>query len=108
MNEAQKQLVEELGIATMPQEDQLAMLQDFVETLNMRLAMAVEDQLDDEQMKQFAAVEAKGDDSATEEWLHQQLPNYDEIVEAEAQKLKQDILRTKQQIHDAVQPPDSE
>lgn len=88
------QFLTAMGLDGLEGEEKQAALNDILTTLNLQIGMRVADILTDEQAQRF---EQLSDDSTPEQiaaWLRQNIPNYDQIAEEEAQKLRGDVQAT--------------
>ena len=97
-----QQLIEELGLSSLSEEQQKYNLANYYDTLEIRTSMALEEKLSDAQLGEFEKLHDAGNDDAVKTWLHQAIPDYDEVVAAEADSLKQDIKRTATILRQAV------
>lgn len=92
-----KDLVVSLGIK-LP-EDQL---DQFVEqantTLHERIGAEITESLDDEQLKEFIALQDAGDDEKTSEWLSKNVPELKEIIEDERDVLLGELAENAEQV----------
>lgn len=84
------QFLTAMGLDGLPEDQKEEMLATILKTLDMSVAQRVSDQLTEEQLGQFDQLL----DSATEEqisqWLAQNVHNYQQIIEEEAQKMKEE------------------
>jgi hypothetical protein len=108
LSEEDKALAQELGLGNLPEEQQAEQVMVFKSTLDKNIGMALEEALTDEQLEAFGKVADQGDEAAAEAWLHQAIPNYDQIVEQQAAELKQFIKDRAAQIRQAVDEAASE
>jgi len=72
----------ELGV-DIENRDTDALLQHLNEKLDERVGIAVADVLKDEQLRELAAIQDKGDDDAVGEWMDANIPKLKEIAEDE-------------------------
>lgn len=89
-----KQLAQELGIDGLTDEVIEQQIQEFYETLQVKVGQAFERMMSDEQLLDFEAVVNKGDDVASEDWLIKAFPDYQEVISLETEKLKQEVQAT--------------
>lgn len=94
MDDQDKKLAAEFGIDGFEEALQQDLLAQYYETLDLRLAMALEDRLSDEQLDEFEKLHDAGDDIVTENWLKAAIGDYDKIVADETEAVKADIKRT--------------
>lgn len=102
-------LLNELGLASLPPQDKQQMRQHIYETLQMRVGMKLAEQMSEEQLNEFEALIDKNDDIGSLKWLETNFPNYKQIVGDELEALKAEVKRTATQILAASQqqPPAS-
>ncbi len=102
-------LLQELGLASLPQPDKTSLLKHIYETLEMRVGMRLADQMTNAQLDEFERFFNAQDDAGAFRWLETNFPNYKEIVAEEYQKLKAEIGQSAPQIlssaQGASQPP---
>ncbi len=85
-----KPLVQELGIETMPQDQQQAILSRALSVLQKRMTLRMARELSDEQIAQFEAAAKNGDDSAGDE-LERIYPNFKQAYQEEIDQLREDF-----------------
>ena len=108
-------LLQELGLGTLPPEEKRSLLSHIYETLEMRVGMRLADQMTNEQLNEFETYFEAKDDAGAFKWLETNFPNYKEIVNEEFEKLKLEVGQSAPQIlaaasqqspvADSVQPP---
>lgn len=100
-------LLNELGLAALPQQEKSELLKHIYETLEMRVGMRLADQMSNEQLDEFETYFNAQDDAGAFRWLETNFPNYKEIVADEFEKLKAEIAASSAQILAATngQPP---
>ena len=86
-----------LGLGAMPADEKEAFLSYVYEELELRVGMELSKDLSDEQLEQFEKL-ANGDQDAALEWLEQHCPNYKEVVKQELDKLKEEIIASKDRL----------
>jgi len=101
-NEEDKQLIAEFGLEKFDQDLQQGLLAQYYETVNMRVAMKLEDELSDEQLAEFEKVHDAGDDEATQQWLKSTITDYDKLVNDETEAVKADIKQMIALLHASV------
>jgi hypothetical protein len=107
--EAEKTLIKELGLQDISsEEDQARALQDFYDSLQMKVGMALEDKLSDEQLIEFEKIAAADDDQADIDWLKKAIPDYEQIVAEETAKLKQEINQSSAELRAIMDEADNE
>lgn len=100
-------LLQELGLGTLPAEEKRSLLTHIYETLEMRVGMRLADQMTNEQLDEFETYFEAKDDAGAFKWLETNFPNYKEIVNEEFEKLKAEVGQSAPQILAAAQqtPP---
>jgi hypothetical protein len=106
MNQEDKALVSELDGDDLSEEGQSKLLSSYYESLRMKVSMALEDLLTDEQLEEFDKISRNGNEIASEEWFKTTVPNYDQIVAEQADILKQDIKQHTAIIESAIDETD--
>src|ERR1700712_2291454 len=110
-------LLDELGLATLPQQEKSELLKHIYETLEMRVGMRLADQMTNEQLDEFETYFNARDDAGAFRWLETNFPNYKDIVADEFDKLKAEVAAqapailaaSQQAVQEAQQPvPTSE
>lgn len=96
-------LLEEVGLAGLPDGEKNSFLKHIYETLEMRVGIRLADQMTNEQLDEFERYFEAKDDAGAFKWLETNFPNYKEIVQEEFDKLKAEITQTAPQILSASQ-----
>src|ERR1019366_10035137 len=96
-------LLEELGLAGLPDPEKNSLLKHIYETLEMRVGMRLADQMSNEQLDEFEQYFEAKDDAGAFKWLETNFPNYKDIVQEEFDKLKSEVGQTAPQILAASQ-----
>ena len=91
-------LLKDLGLASLPAEEQNQMLAQIYETLEMRVGMTLARQMSDEQLKEFEQFVDTDDEQGALKWLEVNFPDYKNVVHEELGKLKDEIKQSSQQI----------
>lgn len=91
-------LLEEIGLATLPESEKNSLLKHIYETLEMRVGMRLADQMTNEQLDEFERYFEAKDDAGAFAWLESNFPNYKDIVQEEFDKLKQEVAGAAPQI----------
>src|SRR5215213_9736605 len=94
LSDQDKALLQELDLQDMPAEAQAIQLSQYYDTLKLRVGMALEDHMDDAQLEAFAKVSDETNDEKTTDWLRQHIAGYQQIIDEETAKLKQEIKQT--------------
>lgn len=98
-------LLEELGLAALPNEDKNRMLQHIYETLEMRVGMKLAEQMSDTQLDEFESFIDQNDEPGALKWLETNFPDYKKVVAEELEKLKAEVKQSAEQIVAAAQQP---
>ncbi len=96
-------LLNEIGLASLPQEEKRSLLSHIYETLELRVGMRLADQMTNEQLDEFEKYFEARDDKGAFNWLETNFPNYKEIVQEEFDKLKVEVAQSASQILSASQ-----
>lgn len=96
-------LLQQLGLASLPDAEKNSLLRHIYETLEMRVGMRLADQMTNEQLDEFEKYFDAKDDAGAFKWLESNFPNYKEIVQEEFDKLKSEVGQSAQQILAASQ-----
>ena len=96
-------LLQELGLAGLPEAERNSFLKHIYETLEMRVGIRLADQMSNEQLDEFERYFEAKDDAGAFKWLETNFPNYKEIVQQEFDKLKAEVAQSAPQILAASQ-----
>lgn len=94
-------LLQELGLGSLPEDQKKAMLQHIYETLELRVGTQLANQMTDKQLEEFERfIDAGGDNNQEQalHWLETNLPNYKQVVSDVFEALKVEIKQTAPQI----------
>lgn len=91
-------LLQELGLGSLPPEEKKKMLAHIYETLEMRVGMALAKQMSDGQLNEFEQFIKSNDEAGALRWLESNFPNYRDVVAAEFEKLKAEVKQSAPQI----------
>ena len=84
-------LLQELGLGSLPAADKNRMLAHIYETLELRVGMRLAEQMTDAQLDEFEAFIDRNDEQGALKWLETNFPNYKQVVADELEKLKSEI-----------------
>lgn len=84
-------LLQELGLGSLPASEKNKMLAHIYETLELRVGMRLADQMNDEQLDEFEKFIDSNDEAGALKWLETNFPDYKEVVAQELDKLKNEI-----------------
>jgi replicative superfamily II helicase len=101
-NKEDQKLIKELGLEDLSEAEQIVYLDEFLNTLDMRIGMAVEDALSDEQLAEFEKVSGKGDDEATAAWIKKAVPDFGGLVAKEQAALIKEIRESAARIRKII------
>lgn len=96
-------LLEELGLGSLPAEEKNKMLAHIYETLELRVGMKLAQRMSDGQLDEFEGFIDKNDEAGALKWLETNFPDYKKVVADELEKLKGEIKQTAPQILAASQ-----
>lgn len=84
-------LLQELGLGSLPATEKNKMLAHIYETLELRVGMKLAEQMTDAQLDEFEAFIDKNDEQGALKWLETNFPDYKKVVADELEKLKTEI-----------------
>lgn len=84
-------LLQELGLGSLPASEKNKMLAHIYETLELRVGMKLAEQMSDAQLDEFESFIDRNDEAGALKWLETNFPNYKEVVASELEKLKDEI-----------------
>lgn len=96
-------LLEELGLGSLPPQEKNMMLRHIYETLELRVGMKLAEQMSNQQLDEFEQLMPRQDDSSEMKsqkekqalnWLETNFPNYKQVVAAELDNLKAEVKRS--------------
>ncbi len=96
-------LLQELGLGTLPPEEKNRMLGHIYETLEMRVGMKLAERMTNEQLDEFEGFIDKNDEAGALKWLESNFPDYKQVVAQELETLKGEIKQAAPQIVAAAQ-----
>jgi hypothetical protein len=100
-------LLQELGLGTLPQSEKNRMLNFIYEKLEERVGMNLASQMTDAQLDEFeqlmpvesdTAITIQQKERAALQWLEANFPNYKQVVADELEKLKAEVKQVAPQI----------
>jgi hypothetical protein len=96
-------LLQDVGLAALPDAEKNSFLKHIYETLEMRVGIRLADQMTNQQLDEFEQYFEAKDDAGAFKWLETNFPNYKDIVQEEFDKLKAEVAQTAPQILAASQ-----
>ena len=93
-----KQLLEEIGLGALSDVDKTALINQIIETLELRVGQKLANQMSNEQLEEFERYYNAKDEQGAYRWLETNFPNYKELVQAEFDTLKNEITQAVPQI----------
>ena len=84
-------LLQQLGLGSLPPAEKNKMLAHIYETLELRVGMKLAEQMSDAQLDEFEAFIDKNDEAGALKWLETNFPDYKQVVANELEKLKTEI-----------------
>lgn len=84
-------LLQELGLGSLPVEEKNKMLAHIYETLELRVGMKLAEQMSDAQLDEFEGFIDRNDEAGALKWLETNFPSYKQVVADELEKLKSEI-----------------
>lgn len=100
-------LLQQLGLGSLPDDQKRSMLQHIYDTLELRVGTNLANQMTDQQLLEFERfMDAGGDSDKVQalKWLETNLPHYKEVVSQEFEKLKAEVMQMAPQILAASTP----
>lgn len=91
-------LLQELGLGSLPAEEKNKMLSHIYETLEMRVGMTLAQQMTDAQLDEFEQLAKQEDQKGALAWLETNFPDYKKVVASELENLKSEIKATSDDI----------
>ena len=99
-------LLDELGLGTLPEDQKHQMLQHIYETLELRVGTQLANQMTDKQLEEFEKfIDSGGDANQAQalQWLETNLPNYKQVVQDTFDALKVEVKGMAPQLLAAAQ-----
>src|SRR5688572_9334413 len=90
MKYTEQEISQKLGLDVLEDEMREQMLASFYQTLDTRMALVISDKLSDEQLAKFEGLREE-DDENTNEWLKAAIPEYESLLDEEADKIFKEI-----------------
>lgn len=87
-----------LGLGDMPSDEKKAFLQHLYQELELRVGTELSKNLTDEQLEEFEKLINANDQQGAMQWLETNCPNYKDVVKAEIEKLRDEIMQNKDAI----------
>lgn len=84
-------LLQQLGLGSLPPAEKNKMLAHIYETLELRVGMKLAEQMTDAQLDEFERFIDANDEAGALKWLETNFPNYKQVVADELEKLKSEI-----------------
>lgn len=84
-------LLQELGLGSLPPAEKNKMLAHIYETLELRVGMKLAEQMTDAQLDEFEGFIDRNDEAGALHWLETNFPDYKQVVASELAKLKEEI-----------------
>lgn len=84
-------LLQELGLGSLPAAEKNKMLAHIYETLELRVGMRLAEQMSDAQLDEFEGFIDRNDEAGALHWLETNFPDYKKVVAEELDKLKAEI-----------------
>jgi hypothetical protein len=84
-------LLQELGLGSLPPAEKNKMLAHIYETLELRVGMRLAEQMTDAQLDEFEGFIDRNDEAGALHWLETNFPDYKKVVADELEKLKTEV-----------------
>lgn len=98
MIELNQQLLEEAGLAELPERQAKALLHQVYQTLEFRVGATLSGRMNDEQLKAFEAFVEADDQTAALQWLEQNVSDYREVVQQEFNQIRDELHESRKAI----------
>ncbi|MBI2008828.1 hypothetical protein HYS84_00265 [Candidatus Saccharibacteria bacterium] len=95
-------LLQQLGLGSLPPAEKNKMLAHIYETLELRVGMKLAEQMTDAQLDEFEKFIDNNDEAGALKWLETNFPNYKQVVADELEKLKIEIKQQAPSIIEAT------
>ena len=86
------EFLQNVGLARLPDWEKNLLLEHLYDTLEMRVGVRLSDDMSNEQLDEFEHYFQDKDDAGAFKWLETNFPNYKDIVQAEFDVLKDELL----------------
>lgn len=86
--------LQQVSLGDMPQDEKGAFLQHIYKELETRLGVELSKDLTDEQLDNFGEVVKAGKEEEVKAWLDEHCPGYQKVVDAEIERLRQEIVQS--------------
>lgn len=96
--------LQSIGLGSMPDDQKAAFLQHLYEELELRVGTRLSEGMTDEQLAEFEKLIDANDEKGALSWLETNRPNYKEVVAEELEKLRQEVMNSKDKILGADAP----
>jgi hypothetical protein len=96
-------LLQELGLGSLPAVEKNKMLGHIYETLELRVGMRLAEQMTDDQLDEFEGFIDRDDEPGALHWLESNFPDYKQVVADELEKLKGEVKTQAPAILEATQ-----
>lgn len=90
--------LQSVGLGGMPEEHRQAFLQHLYEELELRVGTRLSEGMSDTQLAEFEKLIDANDEQGALAWLETNRPNYKDVVAEELEKLKQEVIASKDKI----------
>src|SRR5688572_114134 len=90
--------LQSLGLGGLPDDQKQAFLQHVYDELELRVGTRLSEGMSDQQLSEFEKLIDSNDEKGALAWLESNRPNYKDVVAEELEKLKKEILGSKDKI----------
>lgn len=91
-------LLQSLGLTSLPDDQKQAFLQHIYEELELRVGTRLSEGMSDDQLAEFEKLIDANDEAGALQWLETHRPDYKEVVADELDKLKEEIKTNRDRI----------
>jgi uncharacterized protein DUF5663 len=94
-----EQFLKEMGLEDLSQDQRPAALSTILNTLNQRVAERVADSLSEDKIDEFdQMMDGEPDEPALASWLQANVPNYQQLINDEAEQMRQEAISIKDKV----------
>lgn len=90
--------LQSVGLGAMPDDQRQAFLQHLYEELELRVGTRLSEGMNEDQLAEFEQLIDDDNEQGALAWLESHRPDYKEVVGEELEKLKQEVIASKDQI----------
>ena len=96
--ELRKRLIEEAGLSALPEALKASLLEACYAELEQRVGQRLAHRMSEQQLTDFESFIDRQDEAGALRWLNREFPEYQEVVRAEMETIRQDLLSRSEDI----------